>query len=115
MCVIGKVKSKPGYIVNKEGNTVKLFNGDSFTMSPVKCNINGVKKIENEIILYKNGNTNIGIEDIQDFNTYLTPKNRIVYYKTFDDKIHSKIYNLGNEEIFIYSNSLCCPLFDGGM
>ena len=91
-------------VVNKEGNTVKLFSGDTFTMSPVKCNINGIKKIENEIILYKNGNTNIGIEDIQDFNTYLTPKNRIVYYKTFDDKIHSKIYNLDSEEATVFNN-----------
>ena len=91
-------------IVNKEGVKVKLFDGDSFTMSPVKCNINGIKKIENEIILYKNGNTNIGIEDIQDFNTYLTPKNRVVYYKTFDDKIHSKIYNLDSEEATVFNN-----------
>ena len=91
-------------VVNKEGVKVKLFDGDSFNMSPVKCNINGIKKIENEIILYNNGNTNIGIEDIQDFNTYLTPKNRVVYYKTFDDKIHCKIYNLGNEDSSVFNN-----------
>lgn len=92
----GKVLARGNntYIVNKEGNRRKLFNGDDFAMHPVMCNIDGIKKIENEVILYNNGSTNIGIDDIQDFSAYLTSRDRIIYYKTFNDTVHCRIYHL---------------------